>query len=86
MFYLQIRAAPPSVRKTKIHGDKGYHTALITIKHETNTQAQTEIGDKGYHTALITIKHGTNTQAQTEIRSILRSKRKFTTRFDTLTF
>ena len=25
-------AAPPSVRRTKIHDDKGYHTALITIK------------------------------------------------------
>ena len=31
-FYLQICAAPPSVRRTKIHGDKGYHTALIIIK------------------------------------------------------
>ena len=27
-FFLQICAAPPSVRRTKIHGDKGYHTAL----------------------------------------------------------
>ena len=32
VFYLQICAAPPSVRRTKIHDDKGYHTALITIK------------------------------------------------------
>ena len=31
-FYLQICAAPPSVRRTKIHGNKGYHTASITIK------------------------------------------------------
>ena len=43
MFYLQICAAPPSVRRTKIHGDKAYHTALITINRRTNTQAQTEI-------------------------------------------
>ena len=26
------RTAPPSVRRTKIHGDKGYHAALITVK------------------------------------------------------
>ena len=32
VFCLQICAAPPSVRRTKIHGDKSYHTALITIK------------------------------------------------------
>ena len=32
MFYLQICAAPPSVRRTKIHGDKGYHTVSIIIK------------------------------------------------------
>ena len=29
---LRICAAPPSVRRTKIRGDKDYHTALITIK------------------------------------------------------
>ena len=32
VFYLQICAAPPSVRRTKIQGDISYHTALITIK------------------------------------------------------
>ena len=31
-FYLQICAAPPSVRRIEIHCDKGCHTALITIK------------------------------------------------------
>ena len=43
VFYLQICAASPSVRKTKIHGDKGYHTALITIKQVDHTQVQAEI-------------------------------------------
>ena len=33
VFCLQICAAPPSVIRTKIHGDKCYHTTLITIKH-----------------------------------------------------
>ena len=31
-FYLQICAASPSVRRMKIHDNKGCHTALITIK------------------------------------------------------
>ena len=34
VFYLQICAAPPSGHRMKIHGNKGYHTALITIKQE----------------------------------------------------
>ena len=32
LFFLQICAAPSSVRRTKIHGDKGCPEAIITIK------------------------------------------------------
>ena len=31
-FYLQMCSAPPSVHRTKIHGDKGCHSPSITIK------------------------------------------------------
>ena len=69
-FYLQICAAPPSVRRTKIHGDKGCLAVLTTIKqgnqhsgpnrNSKHNQAETTIHFSFCHVHVLT-KNDENT-------------------------